>query len=231
MSRIFDPENKFWNAIGKVADVTCMSLLWSLTSLPLVTIGAATTAFYAYTMRQVRDTEGSILSGFFGAFKQHFKKATLLWLLEAAGIAFFAADLVGVWNLNLFVGGLPAILVGAMVLCLTVLFLGCTFYIWPLLAVFDFPLKKLLGNGFIMAVGNLPVTLTLALLWALAGVGCFYMSGVFFVWVGLAIFVSSYFINTVFKKYTGELAEEQAAWEQADRERKQRKKMQKRGLL
>ena len=95
MSRIFDPENKFWNAIGKVADVTCMSLLWSLTSLPLVTIGAATTAFYAYTMRQVRDTEGSILSGFFGAFKQHFKKATLLWLLEAAGIAFFAADLDG----------------------------------------------------------------------------------------------------------------------------------------
>ena len=157
--------------------------------------------------------------------------ATLLWLLEAAGIAFFAADLVGVWNLYLFVGGLPAILVGALVLCLTVLFLGCTFYIWPLLAVFDFPLKKLLGNSFIMAVGNLPVTLTLALLWALAGVGCFYMSGVFFVWIGLAIFVSSYFINTVFKKYTGELAEEQAAWEQADRERKQRKKMQKRGLL
>ena len=151
--------------------------------------------------------------------------------LEAAGIAFFAADLVGVWNLYLFVGGLPAILVGALVLCLTMLFLGCTFYIWPLLAVFDFPLKKLLGNSFIMAVGNLPVTLTLALLWALAGVGCFYMSGVFFVWVGLAIFVSSYFINTVFKKYTGELAEEQAAWEQADRERKQRKKMQKRGLL
>ena len=77
----------------------------------------------------------------------------------------------------------------------------------------------------------LTVVLAVLLLWALAGVGCFYMSGVFFVWVGLAIFVSSYFINTVFKKYTGELAEEQAAWEQADRERKQRKKMQKRGLL
>lgn len=54
-----------------------------------MTIGAATTAFYAYTMRQVRDTEGGILSGFFSAFRQHFKKATLLWLLEAAGIEFF----------------------------------------------------------------------------------------------------------------------------------------------
>ena len=84
MSRIFDPENKFWSFIGKIADVTCMSVLWAATSLPLVTLGASTTAFYAYTMRQVRDTEGGILSGYFGAFQQHFKKATLLWLLGPA---------------------------------------------------------------------------------------------------------------------------------------------------
>ena len=45
MSRLFDPENKFWNFIGKIADVTCMSFLWVGTSLPLVTMGAATTAF------------------------------------------------------------------------------------------------------------------------------------------------------------------------------------------
>lgn len=32
MSRIFDPENKFWSAIGKVADVTCMSILWTITA-------------------------------------------------------------------------------------------------------------------------------------------------------------------------------------------------------
>ena len=56
MSRLFDPENKFWNFIGKIADVTCMSFLWVGTSLPLVTMGAATTAFYSYTMHQVRDT-------------------------------------------------------------------------------------------------------------------------------------------------------------------------------
>lgn len=133
MSRIFDPENKFWSAISKVADVTCRSVLWTITSLPLVTMGAATTAFYSYTMRQVRDTEGGILSGFFSAFRKHFKKATLLWLLEAAGIAFFAADLVGVWNFYLLVGGVPAIVLGALVLCLTALFLGCTFYVWAIL--------------------------------------------------------------------------------------------------
>ena len=192
MSRLFDPENKFWNFIGKIADVTCMSFLWVGTSLPLVTMGAATTAFYSYTMHQVRDTEGGILSGYFKAFRHNFKKATLLWLLEVAGLAFFAADLVGV----------------------------C-----------EFPLKKLLTNSFVMAVGNLPVTLTLALVWALAGVGCFYLSGVFFVWVGLAIFASSYFVDMVFKKYTGELAEEEAAWKQKQEERRQRRKLQKNKML
>ena len=89
----------------------------------------------------------------------------------------------------------------------------------------------LLTNSFVMAVGNLPVTLTLALVWALAGVGCFYLSGVFFVWVGLAIFASSYFVDMVFKKYTGELAEEEAAWKQKQEERRQRRKLQKNKML
>ena len=93
MSRLFDPENKFWNFIGKIADVTCMSFLWVGTSLPLVTMGAATTAFYSYTMHQVRDTEGGILSGYFKAFRHNFKKATLLWLLEVVDIVSLPSSL------------------------------------------------------------------------------------------------------------------------------------------
>lgn len=231
MIHLFDPENKFWNFVGKLADVACLSVLWFLTSLPVLTAGASFTALYAYTMRQVRDTEGGILSGYFSAFKKYFKKASLLGLLELAGLAFFSVDLVGVWNFFLQVGGIPAILVGAAIFCLLVLFLACSLYVWPMLAVFDFPMKKLLGNSFIMAVGNLPVTLTLFLIWGLAAVGFYYLSGVFFFWVGLAVFASSYFVNTVFKKYTGELAEEQAAYEQEKEQRRQRRKLQKNKLL
>lgn len=231
MIRFFDPENRVWSFIGKVADVVCMSILWAITSLPIITMGAALTAFYTFTMRQVRDTEGSVFSGYFRAFKKSFKKATLLWLIVLAGSAFFAVDLVGVWNFWLAVGGVPAVVLGALILCLLFLFCGCTLYLWPLLAVFDFPIKKLLTNSFIMAVGNLPATITLMLIWALAGVGFYYLSGVFFVWVGLAVFCSSYFINAVFKKYTGELAEEQALWEQKDNERRQRRKLRKNRML
>ncbi len=98
MSRLFDPENKFWNFIGKIADVTCMSFLWVGTSLPLVTMGAATTAFYSYTMHQVRDTEGGILSGYFKAFRHNLVKILCTYhMLQAAFLCKSATNIHPFW--------------------------------------------------------------------------------------------------------------------------------------
>ncbi len=58
MIKLFDPENKFWQFLNKVTDAALMSLLWLLTSLPLVTVGASTAAFYSYTLKQVTNQEG-----------------------------------------------------------------------------------------------------------------------------------------------------------------------------
>ena len=74
-------------------------------------------------------------------------------------------------------------------------------YVYPVLATFDFGLKKILRDSFIMAMGNLHVTITLFVMTALVCVLIFYVSGLFFFWVGLYIFFSSYFITGVFLKY------------------------------
>ena len=70
MYQLFNPENKFWNFIGKITDVACMSILWAVVSLPIFTIGAATTAFYDFSLHQVNDREGKILKSFFTSFKR-----------------------------------------------------------------------------------------------------------------------------------------------------------------
>ena len=203
MIHLFNPENKFWQFIGKLTDVACMSILWVVTSLPLFTIGASTTAFYKFTLRQVQNTEGSVWKSYFTAFKTYFKKATLLWLIQLAGTAFFVVDLWAAWSFFLVQGGVPGIAVLGLCGCFAILFLSCCFYVYPLLAALDFPLKKLLSNSFILAVGNLPVTVTLIVMTALVGMAIFYLSGFFFFWIGLFIFISSYFIFGVFLKYTG----------------------------
>ena len=63
--------------------------------------------------------------------------------------------------------------------------------------VYDLPWKELILNGLFLAIGNLHVTVTLVVGLLLAAAGIFYLSGLFFIWIGLFIFVSSWLIYGV----------------------------------
>ena len=202
MHTLFNPENKFWNFMGKITDVSCMSLLWLLTSLPVFTIGASTAAFYSFTLDAVGDNEGRAIGSYFSAFKANFKKATLLWLLQLTLGALLAVNLYAAWNFYLTKG---IIALGFLSLsgCAALVAIRCSVYIYPILAAYDFPVKKILMDSFIMATGNLHVTISVLVLFLLAAVGIYYFGGLFFFWIGLAIFFSSYFIWGLFLKYAG----------------------------
>lgn len=203
MIHLFNPENKFWNFIGKLTDACLTSILWLICSLPIITAGASTAAFYSYTLDQVRDLEGGIIKSFFTAWKRCFKKATLAWLVQLGGTAFLAFDLLAAWNLYLN-SGIPGLAVLSVCFCLTIVFISAMLYIYPIIARFDFPFKKILADSFVMAIINLPVTVTVLIIFAVCAVLIYYVSGLFFFWIGLGIFFSSYFISGVFGKYTGE---------------------------
>ena len=202
MHTLFNPENKFWNFMGKITDVACMSLLWLLTSLPVFTIGASTAAFYSFTLDAVGDNEGRVIGSYFSAFKANFKKATLLWLLQLALGALLAVNLYAAWNFYLAKG---VVALGFLSLsgCAALVVICCSVYIYPILAAYDFPVKKILTDSFVMATGNLHVTISVLVLFLLAAVGTYYLGGLFFFWIGLAIFFSSYFIWGLFLKYAG----------------------------
>ena len=204
MNRLFNPENKFWNFIAKLADVACMSLLWAICSLPAVTLGPASAAFYGFTMHQVNDTEGGVWKSFFSVFRLRFKKAFVIGLVQLLLSAFFIFDIYAAWQYFTGTNSIFSVVILSFCVCIMLIFLGMMLYIYPILAVFDFPMKKLFADSFVMAVGNLHVTVTLFLLLALAGVGIYFISGLYFFWLGLYIFFSSYFITGVFNRYIGE---------------------------
>lgn len=202
MHTLFNPENKFWNFMGKVADVACMSILWLITSLPVITIGASTAAFYSFTLDAVQDEEGHVWQSYFSAFRQNFKKATILWLLQIILFVVMAINLYAAWYFYLAKG-----IIGLVFLSLAfsgMLVLVCTgLYMYPIVVSYDFSIKKVIMDSFIMAVSNLHVTLSIILLDVAACICTYYISGLFFFWIGLAIFFSSYFIWGLFLKYAG----------------------------
>lgn len=80
MSWLFDINNPVMRWVIKIFDCVCLSFLWVAACLPIVTIGAATTALFATIHRYVRLEEGSMLKTFFLAFRENFKRSTLCWL-------------------------------------------------------------------------------------------------------------------------------------------------------
>mgnify|MGYP002554189598 CR=1 FL=1 len=83
-SEIFNYDNRFWRFMGKLWDALVLNILWVVCCIPLVTVGAATTAVYYVALKLARDEEGYVISSFFKSFKENFRQATALWLVLAA---------------------------------------------------------------------------------------------------------------------------------------------------
>lgn len=202
MSRInavFNPENRFWMFMDKVTDAVLISLLWLVCSLPVVTMGAATAAVFQFTLHQVRDEEGYVWKSFFKAFRQNFRQATALWLGGLAAGAFLAADLYVCMRIP--VPGAVRVGLTAVLGCLGLIYLLTMIYVLPLTACFRVTARAAIRDSFVMAVGNLPVSLLILVVYGIFFVIACYRPGAAVFCVGLAIFVSSYLFHFVFRRY------------------------------
>lgn len=79
-------------------DLMVLNVLTVLLSLPIVTIGAATTALYDATWR-LKHNRGTMLKDYWRTFCSNLKQATVIWLF----LLLLGALLV--YNLLLFIGG------------------------------------------------------------------------------------------------------------------------------
>lgn len=205
MSRInaaFNPENRFWMFMEKVMDAMMISLLWLICSLPIVTMGAATTAVFQFTLHQVRDEEGYVWKSFFRAFKQNFRQATVLWLGGLAVGAFLVMDAYICMHIPI-PGALKMALMTGLG-CIGLVYLLTMMYVLPLTACFQVTLRTVVRDAFVMAVGNLPISFLILMVYGIFAVLACYRPAAAVFCVGLAIFVSSYLFHFVFRRYVGQ---------------------------
>lgn len=80
MKQFFALDSPFMQTLAKIGQVMILNLLWVVCCIPIVTVGAATTALYQMLFHIREDKECSP-KAYFRAFSQSFKKATLLWLI------------------------------------------------------------------------------------------------------------------------------------------------------
>lgn len=145
-----------------VADIVLLHILWIICSLPIVTIGASTTALYSSCMKRIRRDEGYITGNFFGAFKSNFRQSTLIWLLLLAVGGILYMDL---W-IGLSVEGVLGKIMLVSCSMLLIPFFCTVLYIFPVQAKFENRILDNLKNAFLMSLSNFQWTLFLVFILA-----------------------------------------------------------------
>lgn len=111
-------KSRIGSAVSRLIDLIVAGLYWLICSLPVITLGAASTALYYAVVKCVRHERGRLTGVFFSAFRREFRQSTLTWLIYIGYTAVIAADayaigaagLGGVLGILRWVFFLPALL-------------------------------------------------------------------------------------------------------------------------
>lgn len=153
MGKVFEYDNPVWVALGKVADIIYLSILWMICSLPIFTIGASTAALYE-AIKCLHNEEGKLTSAFFRTFSHSFKKSTMLWSIFFIVGFVLSVDLYFFHQIQSDLGKI--LFIASLILSIVV---SMTFMMsFILLSYTDKSVRETLAEAFYMSIRTLPIS-------------------------------------------------------------------------
>lgn len=148
---MFSLDSKFIQVLGRVADLMMLNILFVLTSLPIVTAGAAWTALYDVCFRISSGRDEKMIRHYFRAFRKNFRSSTVLWI-----VLLFSCCITSFMTVRLFVmpGKFHMFYVFYAVLTALILFIGS--YVFPLMSQFNNSIGKMVKNALVLSLGYAP---------------------------------------------------------------------------
>lgn len=161
MEKFFDSENPVMRFLSRLVDLALLNILTVCTSMLIVTAGGALTAMNNVLLHLVRGDETYVTRMYWTSFKKNFRQGIPEGLLVLAVAAVTAVDM---WTLH----GSGSKLATMMMIIITfiALFLAVTFvYMFALQARYENTVRGTVINAFRLAIGNLPRTAGMLLIW------------------------------------------------------------------
>lgn len=204
MGGIFSMDGIIYKVGTLIFDMFFLNLLWFIFSIPIVTMGASTTALFYVCGKKVRGEDGYIFRDFWKSFRMNFKQSTIVWLivLSAAIIIFVdfkTVAIMGSWSKYF------------SIMLLVICFEGIitVMYIYPLLSKFYIKTTSLIRTAFFMANKHVLTTITCVLLVILDFYVIYKFSFFMFFMVAAYAYAASFLFKRIFDKYAPEEDEEE----------------------
>ena len=200
---IFSYDSKFSQLFLRLSYACWLNIMWMICSLPIITIGASTTALYSVTLKIADETESNITRQFIHAFRSNFKQSTRLWILLLIAGLLIGGDFYVVLHMRSMSSGSLAIMWTlnlALLIAVSIIYVVVLIYIFPLIARFENNDKAMLKNSLLIGIHYLFCTIVVA---AIHFVMFYAVVAVFTPLIlfgeGLCALLSSYMLINVFR--------------------------------
>ncbi len=201
MEKFFDSENPVMRFLSRLVDLALLNILTVCTSMLIVTAGGALTAMNNVLLHLVRGDETYVTRMYWTSFKKNFRQGIPEGLLLLAVAAVTAVDM---WTLH----GSGSRLATMMMIIVTfiAMFMAVTFvYMFALQARYENTVRGTIINAFRLAIGNLPRTAGMLLIWIVWVLILVYLHNAapgFFLLCGLTLpgYLCAMLYNGVFNK-------------------------------
>ena len=201
MEKFFDSENPVMRFLSRLVDLALLNILTVCTSMLIVTAGGALTAMNNVLLHLVKGDETYVTRMYWTSFKKNFRQGIPEGLLLLAVAAVTAVDM---WTLH----GSGSRLATMMMIIVTfiAMFLAVTFvYMFALQARYENTVRGTIINAFRLAIGNLPRTAGMLLIWIVWVLILVYLHNAapgFFLLCGLTLpgYLCAMLYNGVFNK-------------------------------
>lgn len=214
----FGYDGPFFSVLNRISDIIILNVLWIVCCIPIVTIGASTTALLYVSMKITEGEDAYIVKKFFKSFKENFLQSTVIWLIMLV---------IGILLGCNFLWLLPNMKVSDMVYtvffsatCLTgLIYLMILVWLFALQAKLENKIKHTFSNALLLSFRHLPTTILLILLLVVPLVLVFKtFASLFFVWFffagsGIAL-ICSLLYHRIFRIYIK--PEDMVSTEEAD---------------
>lgn len=205
MKHILGIEGPVYRFLTRLAELILLNGIFLIYCIPIITIGASTTALYSVTLKMVRNEESGVCSEFVHAFKKNFKQSTMIWIvLVIIGLVLFM-DYTYLQSYD----GRFSLIVILILFFFTFVYLLLTSLIFPYVARFKNTVKESVLNVLKIAVAN-PYQTILILIFSIGPIVLMFLSPYLFVlklylniFFGFSVvaYLNSFLIRKIYEKY------------------------------
>ena len=160
MNNLLNLDGPIMRLINKIVYSVYLNILWFICCIPIVTIGASTTALFYVTLKISKNEEGNLTKAFFHSFKENFKQGTIIWLIPLILGIILGIDGYVVYHMR-FENALWT-LCTAFLIVAAIAYAVVLMYIFPLLARFDNTIGAMFKNALFMGIRFLFCTISMA---------------------------------------------------------------------